>query len=68
MKLFGCFWFDTFFFFAIAKLFHIQFAEGDKYREIALKETLRKTFSSLVGGIFFLMTEVFWQHQWHVTK
>ena len=41
------------FLFANRQAVHIQFAEGDKYREIAQKETLRKTFSSRVGGIFF---------------
>ena len=40
-------------FLLIAKLFHIQFAEGDKYREIALKRNLKKDILQPSRGNIF---------------
>ena len=40
-------------FLLIAKLFHIQFSEGDKYREIALKRNLKKDILQPSRGNIF---------------
>ena len=55
-------------FLLIAKLIHIQFSEGDKYREIASKRTLKIDILQPSRGNIFADDEVFWLHQWHDTK